>query len=644
MTRVALLLACLLFAVTANAQTVVTRTSRLHWTQAAASLELAQAFEYRAYVDGVTLWILQATCMGSVSPFDCTAPIQPLSVGIHAIELAAVDLAEGPRTAPFSVEVQAAPAAPGNLGIVGEAPPNPDPPPVNAGQVCTPSYTAPIGIPCPSFGMTEVTDDVTFTHWVDNSGTCSDSGGRAGTPADPRCTIPTTFPAGSIVQIRGTLYNNAGANKTWTCQGTVSEPVFVHGPSTGTKPEVFNTGRITLTGSYCIIEYLNFNKGRFIGNLVSDNHLVIRHTDVHDQLLGGCVAMIGSDLVVWDNHLHHCQGNDKHGVNFGLGSVRVWVLDNHIHHNGGDGVQFLHNGSANPPQFAYVGRNIFHSDRENCIDIKWARHVVISQNTCYAYRGAPPDVGFTFDDGTTGSGTIYTSGSDGTAIAIGSDGGPTDAWVIYNTVYDAEIGIRHEESCLTAGCSESTAPLYIVGNVVYDALSDCFAAEKVNGNGYFLYNTCDDAARDGFHWNFGAPKELHFENNIFSNVAGKSLNVPSAGLHANSTAANNLFFPSPATLTWGSKDTVALTTDDLALFPGGPNNHIGDPRYVNAPQHDYGIGQGSAAIDVATETLATLNVLFQTTYGVGVTILLDHAGHVRPQGAAFDIGAFEGAP
>ena len=50
------------------------------------------------------------------------------------------------------------------------------------------SWTPPIGIPAPPFGITQQAGSA--THYVDNTKACSDSGN--GTLASPRCTIPAT--------------------------------------------------------------------------------------------------------------------------------------------------------------------------------------------------------------------------------------------------------------------------------------------------------------------------------------------------------------------------------------------------------------------------------------------------------------------
>ena len=82
-------------------------------------------------------------------------------------------------------------------------------------------YTMPTGIPDPaSYWSTFDPIDGTvasvygsstyYTHWVDStSGSCSDAGN--GTPAAPRCSLPTMtgLAAGTVIQIRGGPYTGS---------------------------------------------------------------------------------------------------------------------------------------------------------------------------------------------------------------------------------------------------------------------------------------------------------------------------------------------------------------------------------------------------------------------------------------------------
>ena len=117
----------------------------------------------------------------------------------------------------------------------------------------------------------------------------------------------------------------------------------------------------------------------------------------------GTALAIGSscqNIVVFRNHIHHNRKRgrapntaaDLHGVSIGAATERVWILENHIHHNSGDAFQAAHR--ARPaPRFIYVGGNTFHHDRENGVDLKSIRDVIVSQNLIYGYQPSATSVG-----------------------------------------------------------------------------------------------------------------------------------------------------------------------------------------------------------------------------------------------------------
>lgn len=88
----------------------------------------------------------------------------------------------------------------------------------------------------------------------------------------------------------------------------------------------------------------------------------------------------------------------------------------------------------------------------------------------------------------------------------------------------------------------------------------------------------------------------------------------------------------------GSKDARVINNisygnsgpqiDDNGINTTLQNNLTTDPKFVNAAAHDFGLQAGSPAIDKGV-TLAEVKT--------------DFTGKTRPEGAAYDIGAFEGA-
>ncbi|MBW2262746.1 MAG: right-handed parallel beta-helix repeat-containing protein, partial [Deltaproteobacteria bacterium] len=311
----------------------------------------------------------------------------------------------------------------------------------------------PVGIPYPSFGVDETVESVHgdagyCTHHVDNTGTCDDSG--PGTPGTPRCTIPYDLVAGDVVCIAAGTYEHSGVWMDVT--GTADAPIFIRGPDGGPRPVITHDGsdglRFDFTASYLVIENLEFAETRVL--VESSDHVVIRNNHIHSSPDRTCLVVQGTEHVILGNEIDHCQDNNRLGVAGSCGTSFVWVIGNHIHHNAEDSIQFGHGCESDPPNHLYFGFNVMHSDRENAVDLKWVHDVIVSQNEMYGYRPAPTDEEFCYDDG---SGCypagFHDSGSDGSAMVIGSDGTSRDVWVLLNTIHDSQNAVRNEESTLT---------------------------------------------------------------------------------------------------------------------------------------------------------------------------------------------------
>lgn len=111
----------LLLSNTAFAQpTQATTASKFSWTQGAPTLADAQAYEYGIYVDGsTTKQVLAAvTCTGTVSPFNCEAPIPAFTPGNHTATLTAKNVAgESLKSDPLGFNFVVTPSKPGNFGL-----------------------------------------------------------------------------------------------------------------------------------------------------------------------------------------------------------------------------------------------------------------------------------------------------------------------------------------------------------------------------------------------------------------------------------------------------------------------------------------------------------------------------------------------
>lgn len=120
---VVVLLVC---AAPAFAQTPVLGTERLTWDQPAATLAVAQAFEYRVYIDAAaTGTVVAASCAGTASPFVCSTPFPAATPGVHntpGIQVTATSIsgtvrAESLKSTALPFVLVVAPLAPTNVRV-----------------------------------------------------------------------------------------------------------------------------------------------------------------------------------------------------------------------------------------------------------------------------------------------------------------------------------------------------------------------------------------------------------------------------------------------------------------------------------------------------------------------------------------------
>ena len=478
------------------------------------------------------------------------------------------------------------------------------PPAVDVSSPTPPSaWRAPIGIPEPAFGAREQApayDSTNALHfWVDNRPGCSDTanGGR-GSPALPRCAIPSTLEAGSLVELRGGPYVG---DRTWTMNGTQARPVFVRGGGAQSRPALHD-GQLTLRGAYFVVEHLELSQpGSRRTKIQIDpgsHHAAVRHNFLHDapSTTGSGIANLGDDVVVLGNEVSRMgpfgtsSTLDVHGVWTGCETKRVWIVDNHIHHNNGDAIQFGHGcwSTANGASQVYIGRNLLHDDRENAVDIKQTSGtVIISQNEMFGYQA--------------------TATSSGEALRINDEGEQQDVWILFNRVHDSATCINPENS--------NSKAVFIVGNVVHGCGRGITTLQQVGGQKVTaVHNTVYNATT-------GIVGDRSERPDVTANLvssAGAAI-TPSVAL-----CSRNLFHAAPIQAGVACSGTVS--SDPLLTLAGG-----------GAPA---GLRAGSPAIDAAGAEHPVYG-LFQARFGLDIR--RDFAGNSRPQGAGWDIGAFEAA-
>lgn len=506
---------------------------------------------------------------------------------------------------------------------------------VGSAAVAAYAWEPPIGIPRPPFGIDEQApplpnpwnSNVPGFYYVKSGGTNSGNG----YPGNPRATVPSPIPAGSVVVIEGTYTTNHEANPIRP-QGTASQPVFIRGLS--------NTNRATITqkwdviGSYYIIEYINGLWANSSGNgklVIDGDHGVVRHGDFRGDTgtgIGG-VHPGGQYMVIWNNYIHDAGDvnanfdQDNHCITVGGGTSYVWILDNEIARCSGDGLQI--NGSLSGTHHIYFGRNRSHSHKQTGMWSKTATDVIFSQNTVY---------------------NIRPSNSSGGGCT-GAQYGPDYVWWLFNRLYNCESGIRVEGD---SGMGASRPRHFFIGNLIYD-ITDSGTPDPGNphaSGAIVLRGGYEKYIVNNTLWNYQAgimsPAGgfLKMENNILgarNNPQGRDIYIELSATANASTLRHSLFWSSPVRITWGSGSSGPVYTLEQfqSLTGKGENSATLDPRFVNAAAKDFHLQPASPAIDRGL--LSEFYALFQSRYGIDLA--KDIEGSPRPIGGAYDAGAYE---
>ena len=476
-------------------------------------------------------------------------------------------------------------------------------------------WKAPLGIPTPNFGITQ--QPGTANYYVDNTNaSATDTSNPNGTPTRPRLTVPTLLPAGAVVEVRGGPYNLRSV--IWTAQGTASAPVFVKGVGMPIFSGIEGVSQLIPLGTYFIIdgivlEHLPLVIDKNISNFAFRRSIVRYHSPTVNS---AAVVAGGTDVVIFGNEIHN-NGDplstteiDVHGIKFDTGTNRLWIVDNHIHHNGGDSVQLGNAVSAEPwARFIYIGRNVMHEDRENAVDIKQARDVILSQNAAYGYRNSTSSAGETFV----------------------THSNPQRVWIIANYVTGSNQGI----------VGTGADGYYVIGNMITNiAHSPTDTTWDVNSifraAGILTYNTMNS-----YHVNntlyrvdsgisyAGGTARTEIANNIIGGLLQPTFHIAIG----NSTAA------SASVMSHNLLDSTARLkiSGGLQNCSSFANCLNADPQFVDPGNNTFELRSSSPAVDAGMTH--SVFATFQSLYGIALST--DLKGSPRPWGRAYDIGAYE---
>jgi hypothetical protein len=501
------------------------------------------------------------------------------------------------------------------------------------------NYVPPVGIPAPTFGIDEshqmyagqtyaaggfIYKDAgngPYTHYVDGTASnCNDANvGGYGDAANPRCRIPTTLAAGSVIEVHGSGYTARMAGKTQfvlTLSGTSSNPIFFRGIG---NPQL--NAPFQIDGQYTIIEGFYFNnvdsQVPYTQNGVygTSKYISFRNNEFagdgqnsHGSVLGiatGDENNLVENIVVFNNYIHdygdsdYTEENDYHAISPGVNSRNIWILDNHVHDMGGDSVQVRFYSSAPnlTPQYIYIGRNEFHDDGENAVDLKGCLDVIVSQNKMYNYDGFSGD---------TGPASITSNHYDTPSSNVAKR-----VWYIFNEMYDSEIA-----NVVSSGPDE----IYFIGNKIHGITQGPAFNSWGSYNIHILNNVVSNSISglsisggDGTHY-------LRLKGNIFTDLVNQDyVTLDNSGYSSRADISNNVFYSSMG-------------------IPNVDGNSINEKNIDPLLNTDSSLQSHSPAINTGIE--ADAYQTFENLYGLNIRVGFD--GNVRPINSAdWDIGAFE---
>ncbi|MDO8954857.1 MAG: hypothetical protein Q7V63_08410 [Gammaproteobacteria bacterium] len=513
------------------------------------------------------------------------------------------------------------------------------------------AYSPPIGIPSPTFGIEQQHTDYSgntfvaggfiykdagtgpYSHYIDNSSSsCTDTSNAYGTEETPRCTIPITIPAGSVVELHGGPYSSLTLDG---CTGTISAPIYIRGFNDTNKITFSNIGadnsaiRI-INSSYIIIENIITDGGALTGASPSNgisirspaDHISVRESECKNYPIpdfcvdaacwnsalwsvgagvDGATGNVTSNIVFYNNFIHNNAAETwpppyetgRHGVMVLSGAEYVWVLGNKIDHSGDDGVQvyWKSTGVNGPPaHHVYIGNNLVDHMGENAFDIKQSYDVVISQNKIWGFQAT----------------TQLGAGSDGAAIVLNNDDPSDRLWVLYNEIFDSNIGIR----------TQAHGAVYIIGNVIYDIIRAVGAVVPTSSTG----------STSGCGITAASSPNLNIINNTIDQVDGGIYIIAVTGATYN--ISNNIVSNLNETLSYVVAYNVSTPMLSIAtnLFYSLNGNTalkkvtctgciIGkNPLFIDKPNRDYRLGATSPAF--GSGLINSTYPVFFTTYNL----------------------------
>jgi len=200
-------------------------------------------------------------------------------------------------------------------------------------------------------------------------------------------------------------------------------------------------------------------------------------------------------------------------------------------------------------------------------------------------------------------------------IALGGSDGNTDF------IHDATL----YNNLIWNNSNGAGADHMIFGGVELNGLDSADGIYSIYNNTFYQNSPAHNGVQAGGEIAFATqgPKSVTLENNIFFASPGSPcyyyFDDQTASMASRVASANNLYLNAGSNATGCNYNvgSIGVTKDAKAVSA--------NPNFVAAASQNFQLSSGSPAIDAGTNT----------------GVALDFNGVARPQGAAFDIGAFE---
>ncbi len=519
----------------------------------------------------------------------------------------------------------------------------------------TANYPMPLGVPNPGFGIDETppadpaawpSAEATGFYYIDSDHSACSNANEFGYPDVPRCNIPhdATIGAGAKMVLAPSTQPYPLRNSGWhriNSGGVAGNPAWVIGNETGPdKPQIIrhpnrSTEQLRITGGHLRISGVIFDGAmpRHMGG--GEDNIVLRHLEIKNNpaTRGGSVGLStgGRDVLVFnvyahDNGIIESAGlSEERDVHAFVGSSQndFWLLDFRCDENAGDCVQLTNN---NTTANVYVGRMVSHSEGENCIDIKDFNRVVVSESDCWDLR----------------------------RVAYGNSGGNSQNFYVNDEgVQQNFVYFLNNRSWDSAGANFASSNIggrvYFIGNVsFFSPAADGLNFGGGGGSRFAYFNTFSDSERGIFHFGSGGALQRYIVANIIDGANLYQLRLQSSTSVINSLDYNHYTDPSGTFASGGSTPNIynGLGAFRAAFSQFAQNSAEGvAPGFIDKAAYDFTINNASEVIDVVPASYINAQPLLSDLYNdLGLTTLTDRNGTQRPQGAAYDAGAFSHIP